>query len=416
MNAIILSIGDELVLGQTVDTNSAWLSARLASLGFAVLQHTTVPDDQPAIESAIRRAVTDCDLLLINGGLGPTPDDLTRQAVAVALNVPLELNADWLSRLEQFFRRRGRQMPEMNRIQAMIPRGATLLENHAGTAPGIAATYQSCRIFVMPGVPKEMKRMFDESVVPRLPIDTRHGVILSRTLHTFGLGESNIAEKLGPLMDRDRNPSVGTTVSGGVVSLRIDARFETADRARQELDRATELCQAALGNLIYGRDEETLQEVVARQLIEKNLTITVAESCTGGLLAKMLTDVPGSSSYFQRGWITYSDAAKSELLGVDPDLLKTDGPYSDPVAAAMAVGALHRSRADFALSITGIAGPDGGTGDTPVGTVWIALAHAQGAAARKFNFPGDREMIRDRAAKTALTLLRMRLLNAAVPF
>lgn len=423
MNAIVVSIGDELVLGQTVDTNSAWLSRALASIGWAVEAHVTVGDDQAAIEGAVAGAATRCDVVLISGGLGPTKDDLTREALARVLNRPLEMNADWLTRLEDFFRQRGRPMPEANRVQAMIPRGARMLHNSAGTAPGIDADLtsgsppRSCRIFAMPGVPNEMKIMFQKSVAPHLAAAGGGAVILSRTLHTFGVGESTVSEMLGNLMDRGRNPSVGTTVSAGVVSVRINARFAGADRASLELEQTAARCRDALGDLIYGGDEQTLASVVADLLTAGNArTVATAESCTGGLLAKMLTDVPGSSRYFQRGWITYSNQAKSELLDVDGRLLARDGAVSESVVRAMAGAARQRSGADFALAISGIAGPDGGTPAKPVGTVCIALAHADGVVARTFNFPGDREMVRERSTKMALTLLRFQCLQRAVPF
>ena len=420
MNAIILSIGDELVLGQTVDTNSAWLSQRLAALGFAVIAHVTVADDQGAIETAIGRAGAACDVLLINGGLGPTADDLTRQAVAAAINQPLELNADWLIRLEGFFKRRGRTMPEMNRVQAMIPRGATMIENNAGTAPGIeaeiVAAEKKCRVFVMPGVPKEMKLMFDSFVGPKLAGHRDHGVILSRTLHTFGLGESMIAEKLGGLMDRDRNPSVGTTVSGGVVSLRINARFETAARAREELDRVSALCREALGDLIYGEDDQTLQEVVGKLLREKGVRVSTAESCTGGLVAKMLTDVPGSSGYFSRGWITYSNKAKRDMLGVGADILADYGAVSGATAMTMADGAGRTAGRISRFRSRESPGPTAGRRRNRSGWFTSGWRNAGGTTAREFNFPGDREMVRDRAAKMALMMLRFHLLGARMPF
>ena len=246
MRAIILSIGDELVLGQTVDTNSAWLSQQLAAVGCAVAAHLTVPDDQRAIEQAIEESVGRCDFLVISGGIGPTDDDLTRQALAAVMREPLEPNEAWLAELRKFFEARGRRMPESNRIQAMIPRGAAMIFNTAGTAAGIDATYVSgdqkpvCRVFVMPGVPKEMKIMFTRDVLPHVKKQGGGAVILSRTLHTFGLGESAVAEKLGDLMRRDRNPSVGTTVTGGVVSLRVNARFGSLDEAtRRELSQHT---------------------------------------------------------------------------------------------------------------------------------------------------------------------------------
>ena len=238
MQAIILSIGDELVLGQTIDTNSAWLSQQLARIGCVVLAHMTVADDQKEIERAISESAAHCDCLIVSGGLGPTEDDLTRQALAEVLGQPLELQQNWLDALQKFFRSRGREMPASNRIQAMIPRGALPIHNNAGTALGIEARLprisgcgEACSIFVVPGVPREMKGMFEEHVLPAIRSAGGGAVILSRTLHTFGLGESHLAEKLGTLMRRGRNPSVGTTVSGGIVSLRVNARFGSAARS-----------------------------------------------------------------------------------------------------------------------------------------------------------------------------------------
>jgi nicotinamide-nucleotide amidase len=432
MRAIILSIGDELVLGQTVDTNSAWLSQQLAAVGFAVAAHLTVADDQRAIEQAIEESVGRCDVLLISGGIGPTEDDLTRQALAAVMKAPLEPNDVWLAELENFFRARRRAMPEGNRIQAMIPRGATMIFNHAGTAAGIDAAYVSgdqktvCRVFVMPGVPKEMKAMFTRDVLPHVKDLGGGAVILSRTLHTFGFGESAVAERIGPQMMRGRNPSVGTTVSGGVVSVRINSSFASHEEAASELASTEAACRAALGDLVYGADEDSLQDVVGRMLIEHapGKTVVTAESCTGGLLAKMFTDKPGSSAYFDRGFVTYSNAAKEDMLGVPAPVLSEHGAVSEPVVRAMVLGALRESGAHFGLAISGVAGPGGGTPQKPVGTVCIAVARAptsaQDSAAeplvRTFNFPGDREMIRDRAAKTALSMLRFHLLGKDLPF
>lgn len=417
MTAIILSVGDELVLGQTVDTNSGWLSERLASVGCGVLAHATVGDDQSAIEQAIRQSAPRCDYLLISGGLGPTADDLTRQALAAAMGAPLDLNERWLAELERFFAARNRPMPPANRIQAMIPRGARMIFNTAGTAAGIDAALDKCRVFVMPGVPTEMKIMFERDVLPHVQSAGGGAVILSRTLHTFGLGESAIAEMLGDLMRRDRNPSVGTTVAGGVVSLRINARFSSASEAREQLEQTAAVCQTALGSLIFGQDEQTLQEVVGRMLKSRaGQSVATAESCTGGLLGEMITDVPGSSAYYRYGWITYADQAKQEMLGVAIELLLEHGAVSEPVVKAMAGGARQHASSTYALAISGIAGPDGGTPTKPVGTVCIALAHPTGVEARTFLFPGNREFIRDRSAKMALTLLRYHLLGEPVPF
>jgi len=422
MQAIIVSIGDELALGQTLDTNSAWISQQLVAVGCDIVAHVTVPDDQAAIQRAIADAANVADAVIVSGGLGPTADDLTRQAMAELLQQPLEMNASWLVKLEEMFRQRGREMPQSNKIQAMIPRGAKMIENTAGTAPGIEAVVvsadreRSARVFVMPGVPKEMKIMFQRDVLRHIQQQAGGAAIVSTTLHTFGLGESNVAEMLGDLMHRQRNPSVGTTVSGGVVSLRINARFENATVARRQLEQTRQLCVEKLGDLIYGQDDETLESVVGQMLKQSGKKVTTAESCTAGLLAKLLTDLPGSSGYFERGWITYSNQAKTDLLGVDPLILTQHGAVSLPTATAMAEGARNLAKTDYALAISGIAGPDGGSDTKPVGTVCIALAHSGGSVSRLFVFPGDRDWIRQRAAKMALTMLRYHLLGKAMPF
>ncbi len=304
----------------------------------------------------------------------------------------------------------------------MIPHGAAMLFNTCGTAAGMRAKLGDAQIFITPGVPKEMKAMFTRDVFPEIKKAAGGAVILSRTLHTFGLGESAVAEKLRDLMRRDRNPSVGTTVSGGVVSLRLNSRFPSLDEATREIDKTESACRAALGDLIYGSDDESLAQVVAGLLRADPIArkwapaVSTAESCTGGLIAKMLTDIPGSSDYFRQGFVTYQNEAKTNLLSVAPELIDQHGAVSEEVARAMALGAQSRAGTVYSLAVTGIAGPTGGTLQKPVGTVWIALAYEGGCDARVFLFPGDREMIRDRSAKTALTMLRYRLLGKPLPF
>ena len=429
MNAFILSIGDELVLGQTVDTNSAWLSQQLAAVGCGITGHMTVPDDQAKIEAAIIASVASGEVLIVSGGIGPTEDDLTRQAMAAVLGTELEMNQDWLAKLHEFWSRRNAVMPEINKIQAMIPRGATMIQNTAGTAAGLRATLTSgktqCEIFVVPGVPKEMKAMFTRDVLPFISERTSGAIILQRTLHTFGMGESAVAEKLGQLMDRNRNPSVGTTVANQIVSLRINARFDSFSMAAEQMESTTAACQAALGDLIFGRDEQTLPHVLSTLLTHdgKKLTVSTAESCTGGLLAKMLTDLPGSSAYFTQGWVTYSNLSKYDRLGVPTDVINVYGAVSEPVVEAMAKNARRLAKTTYALSISGIAGPDGGSAVKPVGTVCIGLAKPDPndragtiVEKRTFVLAGDREMIRDRAAKMALTMLRFELIGKPLPF
>jgi len=422
MNAIILSIGDELILGQSVDTNSAWLSQQLAAVGIDVIEHRTVADDRAGIAAALRDEFGRCDWLIVSGGLGPTEDDLTRVALADAMQTEVRLDEKSLEQIQAFFRRMNRPMAAINRVQAYLPRGSEPVENFNGTAPGMRAVIaaepgkKQTRVFVMPGVPKEMKAMFTRSLLPEMQQAAGGATILSATLHTIGMGESNVGQKLGELMDRRRNPSVGTTVSGGVVSLRINSRFSTRAEAQQQLDATIAACRSVLGDLIYGRDEETPASVVGKLLTERSKTVATAESCTGGLIAKMLTDIAGSSRYFQCGWVTYSNIAKTEMLGVDPALIQAHGAVSESVVAAMAEGARRSAKADYALSISGIAGPDGGTPEKPVGTVCIGLASATRTVTRTIRTPGDREMIRERTAKLALAILRCELLGIAVPF
>lgn len=416
MKAVILSIGDELVLGQTVDTNSAWMSQQLAAIGCPCLAHLTVADDQKMIELAIREIAPRCDVLLVSGGLGPTEDDLTRQALAGVLGVPLEMNPTWITKLESFFRARNRPMTPSNRIQAMLPVGSRMIDNTCGTACGMAATVGDCQVYVVPGVPHEMKAMFTLDILPHLTACSNGAVILSRTLHTFGLGESMVGERLGKLMDRTRNPSVGTTVSGGIVSLRINARFPSIEQAQRELEATDVQCRQALGDLIYGQDGISLQEVVGKMLADQRQTVATAESCTGGLLAGMFTDVPGSSAYFRQGWVTYTNDAKMQQLGVRPETLEKYGAVSEQTVCEMAQGARNAAGTDFALSISGIAGPDGGTPEKPVGTVCVGLAHAGGVRACRIIHTGTRDLVRDRACKTALTLLRYHLMGKELPF
>lgn len=448
MKAIILSIGDELVLGQTVDTNSAWLSQRVTGAGLRPVAHVTVADDRAEIARAIAEAIPRCDVLLISGGLGPTEDDLTRDALADVMGAPLELIPEALAQVESFFTRLKRIMPERNKVQAMIPRGARWIENTCGTAPGLAARFRAqgsgfttidapapgsalstqhpVLLYVMPGVPKEMKAMFDRSVLPEL--GAAGGSVLQRTLHTFGLGESTVAERLGDLMGRDRNPSVGTTVSNGYVSLRLNAFFGSPEEAQRQMRQTEAACRAALGDVIWGAEDQTLPEVLAALLLEHPIArrwapaVCTAESCTGGLLAKYFTDVAGSSAYFRQGWVTYTNEAKQNELGVREETLKQHGAVSEPTVREMAEGAAARSGAPYALAISGVAGPGGGAPQKPVGTVCIALAapaHADSTdlqvMARTFIMHGDREMVRDRAAKMALSMLRFHLLGKPMP-
>jgi len=414
MKTVVLSAGDELILGQTVDTNSAWLSAELILHGGLPLYHKTVGDSVSAIAEAIREAAGAADLVIVSGGLGPTADDVTRQALSMVLGRPLALDPESLMAIRRFFEVLGRTMPEPNRIQAMHPEGTRMLPNPWGTAPGIAAEVGDSRVYLLPGVPREMKGMFQCHVVPWLDgVSGRH--IATESLTTFGAGESVVAQALGELMARDRNPMVGTTVSGGEVTVRI--RSESADRetALRERDATVEEVRKRLAEWVVSSGGTGLVEVTIHLARKAGRQVVTAESCTGGWIAKMLTDVPGASDVYRGGWVVYANALKESLLGVPRAMNEHDGSVSEAVAAAMAAEALRRSGADYALAVTGIAGPGGGSDAKPMGTVWIAVAGMDGGTmrttCRKWVFPGDREMVRLRAAKTAINMLRLALLG-----
>ncbi|MEM7576216.1 MAG: competence/damage-inducible protein A [Planctomycetota bacterium] len=421
--AVLLSIGDELVLGQTVDTNTAWLAQQLAQLGLMCLRHETVADDQQLIADAFRRAAHDTTrhgqgtgIVIASGGLGPTADDLTRFALADAMGVGLTLHDESLAHIESFFARINRPMPDGNKAQAMCPDGATMIRNEAGTAPGIHAQLQNTDLYVTPGVPREMKWMFEHAIEPAVrKLSSADGVTLdtigTTTVHTFGLGASDAAAQLGDLMARDRNPTVGTTVANGLCSIRVRARFPEPRQAEQETKATIALIEERLGPACFGYDEDTLQAATIEALQTKQLTAATAESCTGGLLGSMLTDVPGSSSVFVGGWVTYANAMKTDQLGVPSEVIETHGAVSSQVAIAMARGARDQANADLAVSLTGVAGPDGGTDDKPVGTVWIGLATPDGEHAFLARLRGTRQTIRDRAAKCALQLIRFHALG-----
>ncbi|MFW5681872.1 MAG: competence/damage-inducible protein A [Phycisphaeraceae bacterium] len=416
MHAIVLSIGDELVLGQTVDSNTAYLSARLARMGIPTLLHHTVADDFDIIVETIRDAAKRADLVLITGGLGPTEDDLTREAIAKAMGVGQSLHDESLRRLEDFFQKRGKKMPERNRVQAMLPDTAEAVPNHHGTAPGVKAKVHNAIVYAMPGVPREMIRMFEDRIEPDIRAFAGRGVILTTKINTFGSGESDVGEKLGRLMQRDRNPKVGTTVAQGICSVRVRSEFDTEEQAQQQLDDTAREVEHVLGPIVFGRDDTTLPEAVVHLLAEKSQCVAVAESCTGGLFGGALTEISGASEVFAGGVITYSDTLKRDLLGVDEQVLQQHGAVSAEVARAMARGVVERVGGDMGISITGIAGPGGGTQDKPVGTVFIALASRHAPAESeppvlRLQLGGSRFAIRDRTVKSALQMLRLYTLN-----
>lgn len=414
MDAVIISCGTELVTGQCVDTNSPWLSEQLTAHGVRVVEHVTVGDEVADIRDAVRRAIERAELVILTGGLGPTGDDLTREGIAAAIGQPLEESAEALARIRVFFESWRREMPESNRIQAMIPKGCSVIPNPRGTAPGIAYEKGTRRLYALPGVPTEMREMFEAAIRPALHSTLGEACTLAARLLCYGISEAKLGEAVADLMARGRNPLVGTTASNAILTVRVLARGDDAQSARLLLDQDCAEIRRRLGRLVFGEDDETLQGTVARELIEQGRTVATAESCTGGMLAKRLTDIAGSSAYFLRGYVTYNNESKTQLLGVSAELISKNGAVSEAVAKAMAVGCRSAAGSDFALSITGIAGPGGGTPpEKPVGLVFIGFAHQAGCEVQRF-LMGDhlsRGEIRDRTCKSAMNLLRLRLLN-----
>ncbi len=417
MRAAILSIGDELTLGQQLDTNSQWLAQRLAEQSIITIEHRTVADDRGALSASIKDLAGRCDLLILTGGLGPTEDDLTREALADVATPgrPLVTDEPALAHIVELFQKRHRVMPDMNRKQAQRPDTMRCLANPHGTAPGLAGAIGSCAVFALPGPPGEMQPMFIRQVLRSFrSTDQATQVVLTASVHEFGMGESVAAEKLGDRMARDRNPLIGTTVSGGIVSARIRVEGAGPD-AQSKLAETIEFIERAWQPYAFGTQEPSIGDSAAQLLMKQQKSVATAESCTGGWLGKTLVDRPGSSAYYRGGWIAYSNDFKTDFLDVPEDVIRRHGAVSRETALSLASGALNKSQADLAVSITGIAGPDGGSPAKPVGTVHIGLA-ARGAAemtltGRHFLFHGDRTAIRDRAVKAAMQMLRFALLG-----
>jgi len=407
--ASIVSIGNEVLSGRTIDTNAAYIAQKLTASNVPIVSIYVAPDELTAIRRVLELATADADVVVISGGLGSTDDDLTRQAMAAFLGVELELREDRLAAIRRFFEQRGVVMPARNAIQAHIPAGAKAIENKTGTAPGVEAHKGDTVLFALPGVPSEMERMLDASVLPRVREIAKSQAIVTKRLKCFGAGESTIADMIGNVMDRGRNPLVNCTVHAGVITLEIVATSSDRSMAEEMAAREEASLRRILGSLVYGMEDQTLAEVVGEKLARMGKTMAVAESCTGGLLAKLTTDVPGSSRYFLGGWVTYSNESKSRELGVLPALIDTHGAVSGQVAVAMAQGARHKAGADFAIGITGIAGPEGGSEHTPVGLVYIAVSSRDDTDISRHVFPHDRSSVRLRAAQTALNLLRLKL-------
>jgi len=416
MRIEILNTGSELMLGRVLNTHQQWLCRRLADLGYTVDRQVAVDDSGPAIQQAVREALAVADLVIVTGGLGPTSDDRTRDLIAQLLGRTLHEDAAVLANIERFFTARRRPLPAGTRVQAMVPEGATVLMNEHGTAPGLVleapapSPSDRPRLLVMlPGPPRELHPMFSRQVVPivqsHLPLPQ---TFVCRTLKTTGLGESLVEERVaGPLASLVADGlELGYCARVGEVDLRLVAR---GARAKEQVAEAEQITRTLLGDLVYGVDDDPLEAVLVRSLTERRQTVALAESCTGGAIAHRLTNVPGASVVFLAGFVTYSNEAKEKFLGVQAATLAAHGAVSEAVAREMAGGARERAGTDYAISVTGIAGPGGGTAEKPVGTVWMAVAGPAGIAAHRRMNPYDRETFKWVTSQQALDLLRRQL-------
>ena len=413
MRAVILTIGDELLIGQVLNSNAAWLGEQLSLTGIDVVRTVTAGDELAYIVRELERSLADADLVITTGGLGPTHDDLTREAVASHFAVELTFDEDVYQSIEERFKSRGRRIPESNRRQAMVPGGFEVLPNPAGTAPGLwHANARGPMLAVLPGVPHEMKELFMSQVQPRMLGRSDLRTIEHRTLRTAGIGESNLQEAIGDVTVL-LPPHVRLAFLPGTsgVRLRLTGFGETREEVRERLDAAEKALRSRIDRFIYSSNDESLEEVVGRLLTERGLTIAVAESCTGGHVAQQITNAPGSSAYLVGGIVAYSNLVKTQLLGVDSEILAREGAVSKEVAAQMAEGIRTRLAADIGVSTTGIAGPSGGTPDKPVGTVWVGYSDQEGTETKLLRLVGERLLNKELTTTLLLEKVRKNLLS-----
>jgi competence/damage-inducible protein CinA-like protein len=413
MRLELVIIGNEIVLGHTLDSNSADLARGLSAAGAAVARTTTVPDDRNAIADAVRSALGRTGFVITSGGLGPTNDDLTKSVIAEMFDAPLDLDEDYLEQLRRRFERLGRgPMPKANRSQAEIPRGATVLTNPVGTAPGLWLDGPAGTVVMLPGVPRELRHLLEHQLIPRIRDRSEGTVVRSETYRTTGISESALADLLAGVDERIAPITLAYLPTFDGVDLRLTAWHLTAGEAEQSLAAAGDCLLARVGDVYYGSGD--LAGVIVDGLRAHGDHLAVAESCTGGLLGARITAIPGSSDVFVGGVVAYSNEVKQRLLGVPAHLIDAHGAVSEPVARGMATGVMELLGSEAAIAITGVAGPGGGTPDKPVGTVHLAACWRGTAAAAHVVLPGDRENIRRRSAQAGLNLLR-RLLRGTEP-
>ncbi|MFN0156927.1 MAG: competence/damage-inducible protein A [Bacteroidota bacterium] len=411
MKCEIITIGDELLIGQVINTNQAYIAGKLNNIGINIERMSTVGDDLEAILAAFGEATARCGVVIVTGGLGPTHDDVTRTAVCRFFDSELVSNPEVRKHIEELMKKRSMGWTPAAEDQTMVPVKAKIIPNPVGTAPGMLFEQSSKVFIVLPGVPYEMKEMIDQSVVPMLASRVADSTIRHLTLRTSGIPESLLAQQLGDIDDILRGAKLAFLPSLTGVRLRITVQERTAQTADAKIRQVEERIRVKAQKYIYGKGDEELEEVLGRILTERKLTLSVAESCTGGLVADRFTDISGSSAYFERGVVAYSNKSKIELLGVPAEMIEKHGAVSTEVAEAMAAGIRTVAGTDIGLSTTGITGPTGGSIGKPVGLVYIGYSDAEVTLALKFNLGDDRRRTKERAAQAALELLRRKLLK-----
>jgi len=411
MNAEIVAVGSELLTPRRTDTNSLYLTDQLNALGIEVIAKSVVGDDRERLAAAVRDAAARAEIVITTGGLGPTEDDVTRDAVAQALGRKLVYREELLADIEARFRKMRRKMAESNRRQAHIIDGSEAMENERGTAPGLWVPNGEGRVLVLlPGPPIELEYVFRTGCLPRFEQLAPLQAIRTRIYRVTGLPESTLDERIAPVYSKYSNPVTTVLAAPGDIQVHLRARCKSPEEAEALLDEVGSGIEKVLGDRIYSTDGADMETTIGKMLRDRNATVAVAESCTGGALGSRITAVPGSSDYFLGGFITYTDRLKQELLGVPRALLLEHSAASEAVAGAMAHGARARTGATYALSVTGVAGPEGGTEEIPAGTVFVGLASGEGTTTRSIRFPGDRDRVRRLATQSALDLLRRALL------
>jgi nicotinamide-nucleotide amidase len=406
MQAENIAIGDELLLGRTINTNSAYIGEKLAEIGIGLKWVTTVGDDEKDIEESFKIAFTRADVVLVTGGLGPTHDDITKNVVAKFFDSKLVMDETVLEAVKERFRKRGIEMAKINETQALVPHNCKVIPNDNGTAPGMLFEKDNKYFIVMPGVPHEMKSMMQKFVIPFLKEKSAGNVIKFKIFRTTGIAESNLFEKIDNLNEITKLVKVAFLPKPSGVDIRLTA-YELSEKiADEKLKQAESLITGKIEKWVYAVGEEPIEKTIGKLLREKKLKISVAESCTGGLIANRLTNIPGSSDYFDRGVIAYSNKSKIEILGVPEELIEKYGAVSEEVAKAMALGIRKISCSDIGLSTTGIAGPTGGTPDKPVGLVYIGVSYENETIVEKHNFRNDRITNKERFSQSALNLVR----------